>query len=268
VVSLNGNANIDGLNLEGMRIGINGREERTGQVFATLRSEVDGSEATQTLGYRVSRQGTIIPVQKGPELDEFFLTFDNIGGVRSRRTTSAQPTAAPPIDLPAQSQIGVRDFAEINASMSALTGVASNRSEVLGTFNNLRQQLPSVTSIDSFLPSNQMAVTQLAIRYCDTLIEDPNMRNEFFPNVDFARNVNNGLDDSFKTDLINPLIDRMLTSGDPSQPTPNEVSSELTNLVDRLSICSNNNSCASDTTKTLAKASCAAVLGSAVVIVQ
>jgi hypothetical protein len=219
VVSLDGDANVDGLNIEGMRIGINGREEKTGQVFATIRSEVNGAEANAGLGYKVSRQGTIIPVQKGPELDEFFLTFDNIGGMTSTRAASAQPTIAPPIDIPAQSQIGVRDFAEINASMAALTGVRSNRSEVLPTFNNLRQQLPSVTSIDSFLTSNQMAVTQLAIRYCDTLVEDPGMRAEFFPNVDFSRNINNGVDDTFKADMINPLMDRMLSSGDPSQPT-------------------------------------------------
>ena len=268
VVSLDPSANVDGIDLQGMRIGINGREEKTGQVFATLRTSVDGAQAAQNLGYRVSRQGTIIPVQKGPEFDEFFLTFDNLAGTRSTRAAKAQPTIAAPIDLPAQSLLGVKDFAEINATMAALTGVASNRSEVLSTFNNLRQQLPSVTSIDSFLPSNQMAVTQLAIRYCDTLVEDGAMRSEFFPLVDFSQNINNGVDANFKNNLTGPLSQRMLSEGDASQPTADEVSLELSNLIDRLTECSNTNSCASDTTRTLAKASCAAVLGSAVVIVQ
>jgi hypothetical protein len=268
VVSLDPAANLDGIDLHGIRIGVNGREEKTGQVFATIKATVDGTQASQGLGYKVSRQGTIIPIQKGPELDQFFLTFDNIAGMGSTRTATASPSIAPPIDLPAQSLIGVRDFAEINASMAALTGVASNRFEVLGTFNNLRQQLPSVTSIDSFLTSNQMAVTQLAIRYCDTLVEDSAMRAEFFPSVDFTRNINNGIDNDFKNNMIEPLSQRMLSVGDPSQPTPAEVNSELSNLIDRLTACSSNNSCASDTTRTLAKASCAAVLGSAVVIVQ
>lgn len=268
VVSLDPEANLDGIDLEGMRIGVNGREEKTGQVFATVRTTVDGVQAKENLGYKVSRQGTIIPLQKGPELDEFFLTFDNIAGTLSTRVASATPTIAPPIDLEPQSLVGVRDFAEINASMAALTGVASNRSEVLTTYINLRQQLPSVTSIDSFLTSNQMAVTQLAIRYCDTLVEDNAMRAALFPNIDFNRNINNGIDASFKENLINPLSQRMLNANDPSQPSTADVSAELDSLIDRLTTCSSNNSCSNDTTRTLAKASCAAVLGSAVVIVQ
>jgi hypothetical protein len=268
VVSLDSSTNLDGINVEGIRIGVNGREENTGQVFATLQTTVNGSLATQSLGHKVSRQGTIIPLQKGPELDEFFLTFDNLAGSRSTRAANASATVASPIDLPAQSLIGVRDFAEINASMAALTGVASNRGEVLATFTTLRQQLPSITAIDSFLTSNQMAVTQLAIRYCDTLVEDDTMRAEFFPNVDFAHNVNSGITDTFTNNITDPLIQKLMNADDQNQPESSDLSLELSSLIDRLSTCKNNNSCASDTTRTLAKASCAAVLGSAVVLVQ
>lgn len=268
VVSLDPSADMDGIDIQGMRIGVNGREERTGQVFANLNAVVDGSQTAQTLGYQVSRQGTIIPVQKGPELDQFFLTFDEIASATSIRTTPPPPTVAEPIDIEAQAEIGVRDFAEINASMATLTGIASNRGEVLGTFNTLRQQLPSVTSMDSYLTSNQMAVTQLAIRYCDTLVEDTNLRNEYFPNVDFTHNVNTGIDEQFKQQLIDPLTNRMLSNNDPSQPNAAEVGQEISNLIDKLAVCSNNNSCSADTTETIAKASCAAILGSAVVILQ
>jgi hypothetical protein len=268
VVSLDPAANIDGIDIEGMRIGINGREEATGQVFATLKTSVDATQANDGLGYKVSRQGTIIPLQKGPELDEFFITFDNLAGSRSTRVALATPTIAAPIDIEAQSLIGVRDFAEINASMAALTGVASNRTQVLTTFNNLRQQLPSVSSIDSFLPSNQMAVTQLAIRYCNTLVEDDAMRTSFFPDVDFTYNVNSGIDTAFKNNITSVLTQRMLGEGDLSQPDAEQINTELNNLIDNLTLCSGTNSCASDTTKTLAKASCAAMLGSAVVVVQ
>lgn len=268
VVSLDESANLDGIDLQGLRIGVNGKEEKTGQVFATLDATVDGIAAKQDLGYQISRQGTIIPVQKGPELDEFFLSFDSIAGQRSTRTVSAIPSLALPVDLAPQSQIGVRDFAEINASMAALTGIPSNRSEVLNTFNTLRQQLPSVTAIDSFLTSNQMAVTQLAIRYCDTLVEDSAKRGEFFPDVDFNYNVNNGIDTEFKNALIGPLNQHMLNTSDASGADASEVSAELSSLIDTLGACNTNNSCADDTTATLAKASCAAVLGSAVVTVQ
>jgi hypothetical protein len=272
VVNLNSQANLDGVDLQGLRIGINGREENTGQVFATLMASVDGTMATASsgdaLGYPISRQGTIIPLQKGPELDEFFLTFENLGGILSTRPVASTPSQTAPIDLPAQSQIGVKDFAEINASMAALTGVAANNPRVLPTFNQLRQQLPSVTAIDSYLTSNQMAVTQLAIRYCDTLVSDSMLRASYFPNLDFNQDMNAGASAVFKSNLIEPLTTRMLLSGDQSQATPAEVSTELGNLIDRLTTCAYTNSCASDTSQTLVKASCAAVLGSAVVLVQ
>ena len=267
-VGLNESVNLDGIDLQGMRIGVNGREEDTGQVFSTLNTVIEGASATAVLGYPISRQGTIIPIQKGPEFDEFFLTFDMIGGVSSSRSAEPIPSAALPIDLPAQAQVGVRDFAEINASMAALTSVASNRIEVLTTYLKLRQQLPSVTSIDSYLPSNQMAVTQLAIRYCDTLVEDNTLRASYFPDLDFTYNLNNGVNQSFKDSLIDPLMQGMLISDEPSQPSAADVKPELNTLIDRLTTCSTNNSCASDTTETLAKASCAAVLGSAIVILQ
>lgn len=269
VVSLDRTANLDGIDIQGMRIGVNGREEDTGQVFANMLTTVSAAEQSdEALGYSVSRQGTIIPVQKGPELDEFFLTFDTLGPMSSSRIVAATPSIAPPIDLPAQSLIGVRDFGEINASMAALTGVPSNNSQILGSFIDLRQQLPSITSINSYLSSHQMAVTQLAIRYCDTLVEDNTMRTAFFPNVDFTIGLNSSPSQQLKNDIAGPLTQRMLGEGDASQPNASDVDAELHTLIDSLSTCANANSCSPNIIRTLAKASCAAVLGSAVVIVQ
>lgn len=268
VVSLDPQANIDGIDLSGVRIGINGREEDTGQVFATLDTTVDVSNSQPVIGVPISRQGTIIPVQKGPALDEFFLSFERLGDAVSIRALPPIPVPAEPVDIEAQSEIGMRDFAEINASMSALTGVAASRNEVVETYNTLRQQLPSVSSMGSFVASNQMAITQMAIKYCDTLVEDTALRSDFFPSLDVQQDINNGVDASLRQALIDPLYTRLLNAGDPSQPASTEVSTELNALIDRLSTCSNTNSCSSDATRTLAKATCAAVLGSAVVVVQ
>jgi mono/diheme cytochrome c family protein len=268
IVGLDDSANLDGIDVQGMRIGINGKEEKTGQVFANLNAVVDGVQASQSLGYQVSRQGTIVPIEKGPELDEFFLTFDNIGGQTSVRALAPVPTVSQPTDLAAQAEIGVRDFAEINATMSALTGVPANRTAVSNTFNQLRQQLPSVSALSSYVTANQMAVTQLAIRYCDTLVEDDALRTNYFNDLDFAIDVNMGINQSYKDDLINPLVNNMLLAGDSAQPSAAEIRPELESLIDTLSQCSNTNSCSSDASFTLAKASCAAVLGSAIVLVQ
>lgn len=268
MVSLEPNANLDGISLSGMRIGLNGREEKTGQVFATLDTSIDGANNNALGGKPLSAQGTIIPVQKGPELDEFFLSFDVLGSEQSVRVDAATPIPALPQDIAAQAEIGVRNFDEINASMATLTGVAVNNPEVQASFMQLRQQLPSVSKIDSFLTSNQMAVTQLAIKYCDTLVEDNALRSAYFPDMDFSANANNGFDRTMKDAIIDPLNTRMLGSGIDSQPGNTEVYNEISNLIDRLSACSNQNSCDADTTKTVVKASCAALLGSAVVILQ
>ncbi|WP_371195295.1 LamG domain-containing protein [Glaciecola sp. SC05] len=268
MVSLDENANLDGITLTGMRIGINGREEKTGQVFATLNLSVDASSSNELGGKPISSQGTIIPLQKGPELDEFFLTFEVLGDAQSQRTAAQVPIATEAQDIDAQSVIGVRNFDEIYASMSALTTVSINNPEVRATYTQLRQQLPSVSSLDSFLTSNQMAITQLSIKYCDALVEDTSLRASYFPDMNFNANANNGFSGAMKDAIINPLNQRMLGAGISTQPEQDDVYNEVSNLIDRLSVCANQNSCNAETTKTVVKASCAALLGSAVVVLQ
>ena len=82
----------DGIDLKGMRIGINGEEAPVGQAFAhldtTISSALYSSETGQplaTLG--TTALGTVVPLEKGPGSDEFFLTFDALG---------ANPFSRPP----------------------------------------------------------------------------------------------------------------------------------------------------------------------------
>ncbi len=267
-VSLDDQANLDGIDIRGVRLGINGREEKTGQVYANLNTVLDGQSTRSEFGQKISRLGTIMPRQKGPELDDFFITFENLGGMQSARPEPSPISISQPIDIAPSSDIGIRNFAEINASMSAITQVASNRNEIQSTYNTLKQQLPSVTNIDSFLTANQMAITQLAIRYCDTLIEDDELRNEFFPNLAINQDLNSGISQSLRDSIIQPLTNNMLNDGDTNQPSETSLATELNELINALGACSNNNSCNSNATRTLAKASCAAVLGSAVLVLQ
>lgn len=267
-VSLNPSSNLEGIDLSGLRIGINGREEKTGQAYANTKSVLIGETTQSEFGQNISSLGTIIPQQKGAALDEFFITFDNLAGIRSQRSVNADIPVSEPIDLPPSSEIGVRNFAEINATMAVLTGVPSNNPAIQSTYETLRQQLPSVTSVDSFLTSNQMAITQLSIRYCDTLVENDALRHEFFPDLDIHQNVNSGASQSLKNSIIQPLLDKAINANDESQPNMADIYSEISALIDTLSSCQINNSCNSATVRTLAKASCAAVLGSAVMTVQ
>ncbi len=267
-VSLNPSSNLEGIDLSGLRIGINGREEKSGQAYANLTSVLNGESSLSDFGQNISRLGTIIPQQKGASLDEFFITFDNLAGSRTQRYVNDELPTSEPVDLPPSSEIGIRDFAEINATMSVLTQVPSNNPAVQSTYETLRQQLPSVTSVDSFLTSNQMAITQLSIRYCDTLVENDSLRSQFFPELDVNENLNLGANLSLKNSIIQPLLDKTINADDESQPNTADIYSELSALIDTLSSCHTDNSCSSATVRTLAKASCAAVLGSAVMAVQ
>ncbi len=80
---------------------------------------------TPGVGQPLSTVGTVVPLQKGPADDLFFLCFDQLGThstrcARRKRSPCRrrQPTS------PKASDIGVSTFDEINATMSAITGVS------------------------------------------------------------------------------------------------------------------------------------------------
>lgn len=267
-ISLQTGATIDDITFEGLRIGLNGRESFAGQVFSTLSETVTAAQYNDTTGAQLSRQGTIIPVEKGPESDEFFLTFERLGDAEHVRIEPTPPAPSSPQDLAPQSEIGVRNFGEINASMAALTGVPVSHSSVNQAFISLQQQLPSVTDIESYVAANQMAVTQLAIRYCDTLIEDDGLRQQFFPDFDFSQSAANAFSNGASGDIITPLLDNMLKTDVSTQANRSAVGAEIDSLITGLAACNGTASCDAAYTRTIAKASCAAVLGSAVMLIQ
>lgn len=267
-INLNGDFSGSDIPLSGMRLGVNGRESTFGQGFATLDTSLSASAYISGEGQLLSRQGTIIPVEKGPEVDEFFLTFERLGDQENVRIDNVQPAPFSPADLPPQPDIGMRDFAEINASMASLTTVPRARNSVYDSFAVLQQQLPAVTAMDSFLASHQMAVTQLAIKYCDELVEDSALRNAYFPSFDFNRNANGGFDPGQRDALLSPLLARMIGGGLLTQPQQTAVKNELNNLIDRLTECGPGSQCDATYTRTVVKASCAAVLGSAAITLQ
>ena len=266
-ISLDPNASIRPFALRGMRIGVNGRESRAGQVFARLNKEV-GANYNMTEGETISRQGTLIPIEKGPDSDEFFLTFEQLGEATFVRTEPE--VIAPPVVVAhtPQSAIGNRHFAEIHASMSVLSSVPDNHPAVAASFAQLQQQLPSSTDLSSFVAANQMAVTQLAIRYCDTLVEDTGLRSQYFPSFDFSQSAVQAFTAERREHLLQPLLQRMLPDNVTTVPARGEVATELHALIDRLTDCASASQCDARHTRTVAKATCAAVLGSAVTLLQ
>ncbi|MGB2742367.1 MAG: LamG domain-containing protein [Cognaticolwellia sp.] len=251
--------------IEGLNIGINGKESSQSQVYANLSRTLD-SEDILNESQRLSELGTIIAIEKGAEQDEFFLSFERLGehsNVKVEGDIVLTPETAATTE---SSDIGLRNFDEIHASMSQLTGVAQEQDKVFGVYQLIKRQLPSISNVETFISAQQMAITQLAIAYCDSAIEDVSLRSTWFPNINFNVEPNTAYATDQRAQFITPLLDQLMPLELASQPMKTDVSNELNNLIDRLAVCNTN--CDAVRTRTIAKASCAAVLASAVTLVQ
>lgn len=265
-ISLDDSASPGGIPLEGMKLGINGREAVVGQTWANLEVILNGNDYRPGSGQLLSSQGAVVALESGPDSDEFFLSFERLGSHTNVVVESSLPPAAPAANLPPAADVGLKTFDAINASMARVTGVARTEPAVAATYNTIRQQLPSVANIEGFLSSHQMAITQLAIRYCDSLVETPSLRNSFFPGFDFSLAADQAYSGTRRDLVVDPLISRMVGQNLASQPTDADVRAELEQLIDSLTACTGG--CDTERTRTVAKASCAAVLGSAVTLIK
>ena len=177
-------------------------------------------------------------------------------------------------DLPETADVGLRNFDEINASMAAITRVRPEQADVDAVFETVRQQLPTVENIEGFLSAHQMAVSQLAIEYCNALVDNNGevSRTDYFPQFNFNETADNAFNTAAQRDrIIVPLLDRVMNTGLSTQPDPALVTSELDDLMLILTDCANGPSpgCATARrTREVVKATCAAMLGSAAMLIQ
>ena len=264
-ISLDAAARPGSIPIAGLRIGVNGGEVEVGQAYRTLDTSITDSEFGP-LGQPLSRIGTVIELEKGPELDEFFLTFDVLGGHRNVRTDPVPLEPAPPPDVRRPADIGLRIFDEVNATMSQLTGVSTTQPAVRATYEQVKQALPTIESIDTFVSAHPVAIAQLSIQYCDALVEDAAARAGYFPGFDFGSAPQVAFGATGRGIVLDALVGRMMASNVGTEPEAAGVRSDLDALITRLSACGT--SCPAGRTETIVKASCAALLGSAVTLVH
>ncbi len=273
-LSLDPTVTFNGIVIKGMRIGINGGEAQVGQAYAPLSTTVSGQGFDPTTSpvsaVSLSPVGTTIALQKGPAYDQFFLTFEQLGTATNVHTDPT-PIAPIPTDSPRPSDIGVRTFDRINTTLSVMTTVPKSNAAVSALYQQLAQSLPAGPDFQGFVSSHQTAIAQLAIQYCDALVRDPTLSAAYFPGVNFGAAPSVAYSASGRTALITPLINQMLSANTAAgkylatQPSAASVTTELNALIDKLV-----SSVSADATgtATIAKASCAAVAGSAAMLVQ
>jgi hypothetical protein len=229
----------------------------------------------------LSTLGTVIASKNGPDTDQFFITFDKIGGKSYSRPVAAVQTPTPSADIEGQPLIGLHRFAEIHATLSALTGIPQNNPAVTITYQKVQQQLPTLANIDGFLAAQQMGITQLAVAYCNALVTDsaaPNaLRDAYFAGFPFTSSAASAFDANGRSQIIEPLMKHLLaheivqSGGLPdaalaTQANPALLRAELNQLITKMTACGS--SCESKRTLTTVKATCSAALGSAVMLLQ
>ncbi len=255
-------ANID---LEKIRIGINGREAKAGQTYRNV-EVVLGTDYTPAAGQTISGLGGIIALEKGPTSDEFFLTFEKIGSLTNVVVEPDPPPSPDGVDQVPQSHIGLRNFEEINATMSEITSVPMSQADVAATYNIVKQGLPTSSNVNTFASAQQMAVTQMSIEYCNALVESASLRSAYFPSFNFDAAASSAFDTAGRDLIIDNLLLKVLNTNVLTQPASAGVKAELNSLIDRLTTCGG--SCAADRTKTVVKATCAAAVGNAAMLLQ
>jgi len=278
----------EGISMRGLHLAMNGQEVEKSQSYANMDQTLSAA-LFQELGQPLSALGAVIPVEKGPAEDQFFLTFDDLDGVIYNRQ-DAPTLIITPTDLTPASQVGIRTFDEIDASYSSILeldrlivyssgGVSA--AHVDETFQELRQSLPAVEEVTTFLSSHQVAIAQLAIQYCDAAIgsnanPNPNAEDVVWTAFDFDQPAATAFSVANRNNFVDPLIARAVgqtSSGTQlsTQPTYTSVHDELAafqaagnrpnNLIDRLLAGPSD-------TRAIAKGVCASVLGSAATLVQ
>ena len=251
--------------VKGIRIGINGAIPQVGQAYIPLSTTVTAAGYTAQ-GEVLSNIGTVIALENGPLTDQFFLQFDQLG---SATNVIAEPAPAPqPTPLgPVVADVGVRTFAQVNSTYSRITGVPTTNANVTTTYQAVQQQLPAGPTLEGYSSANQVGVAQLAVQYCNTMMNTPNLQAQMFPGVNF-NNASLFSTPAGISSVTGPLAAAAVGNGAlTSMPAAGTVSTELNNLIGVL--CSGSSPCTSTArVQAVTSAACAAALGNADVLIN
>lgn len=274
-----------GFNIKNMRIGINGKEATSGQSFANLDVTIDSSYTPEE-GQNLSTLGAVIALEKGSDSDEFFLTFELLASESNNFDDPAGVAAPDPADADAVSDIGIRTFDEINATIAKITNIPITNSAISALYTQYQQQLPNIEDINAFLPAHQMAIAQIALTSCSERVDiDKTLpigdSDRLFTDFDFSESSGTAFDSATKiNNAVDPLLAAVFNSNVTSQPDNTDIK-DLLSASGIQTLVSGSNSYnysslietmnTSDTvlrTEQIIKSMCAATVGSAAMLIQ
>ena len=286
-ISLDPTAKPTTIPVQGMRIGINGSIPLVGQAYSPLNTSITAAGYTAQ-GEVLSTVGTVIGLESGPATDQFFLQFDLLGTAKDVIVDASpcpvgQTTCTQALNLgPTMADLGVRTFSQVNSTFSQLTGVPTSNTSVVSTYQSVQQQLPAINTLEAYSSANQVGVAQLAVQYCNQVMNTPSLLTSVFPGVTFGASTFSGVtatgangagvmqytSSGTATQVVQDLAALAVGSGTLThQPAPSTVTTELTNLIGNL--CTGSTPCNSAARVTaVTVGACAAALGNADVMID
>lgn len=109
--------------------------------------------------------------------------------------------------------VGIKNFEQINQTMSAVTGVPITIRDVERVYRDVASQLPSDNDIKSFAANNQVAITKLASEYCDYAVRQSSIRSQIWPNINFGQSPNQSLTTERQNYLVERTMEQFWGSG-------------------------------------------------------
>jgi len=272
-ISLNPNATVNNIPIAGIRYGVNGNVQTSGQSWQMVNTMLGGSAYTAASGQLLSKVGGIVASDKGVDTDVMFLTFDQLGSHSHPFVNAAAPAPVATYAALSPPLGGVKFYGQINAAMSQITGVPLTNATTNTLYNSLQQSLPTTNDLSAFVASSQTAIAQLADAYCTQAISSKSLfaggtapdltqtaTSYFGPSssgaaITATQQTNRNL-------VINPLVNAV-TGGASVNAT---ATTNLTNALNTLITTLVGTDAA--TTTQAAQGACSAILGSAAVSLQ
>ena len=226
-ISLDPTAKPTSIPLSGLRIGINGTIPLVGQAYIPLNTTITAANYT-------AARGCALAGGNGDRAREWPADRPVLPAIRcarhpEKRDRRGHPAAGDSGPGPPMADVGVRTFAQVNSTLSRLTGVPTNNTSVVSTYQNVQQQLPAINTLEAYSSANQVGVAQLAVQYCAQVMASPALQSAMFPGVNFS---NPNLLPGSSSSITGPLAQLAVGGGSlASQPAAATVSTELNNLI-------------------------------------
>ena len=190
-------------------------------------------------------------------------TSKQIGGSSSNNdsaSSSNTPKDEGQIINETQVQTGIKNFEQLNFTMSELTGVPVSTGAVNTVYRSVETTLPTDNDVKTFLPPHQLAITKLAAEYCHILVDTANLRDQIWTGYNFNALPAAALSTQNRDFIIDKSIERFWGDivSDEERALAQE---ELHQLIDDLLAAENTTT--SVTTRNIIKAVCTSALSSA-----